>query len=99
MWIVKLTVQPHRAAEPTEHEVRIASNRVGDLFVNSEYRWDVLERLMANGTLLRIDIDFKPSLNGVKRIEKTDRGLYYLTIDRVRVGREYRERKDAWASV
>lgn len=99
MWIVTLTVQPHMEAEPSDHEVKIYSNRVEDLFSNEHFRWKVLQRLMDNGTLLRIAIDFKPSLNGVKRIEKDDRGLYYLTIDRVRVSRAYTERGDAWALV
>jgi hypothetical protein len=96
MWIITLCGQDHKG-EQYEHSVRIFSNRFEDLLENPEFRWPMLESLMEKGSLGRVQIDFRPSLNGVRRIIKDERGLYHLTIDNVIVSRGYADRGEAWA--
>lgn len=97
MWLVSLTARI--AGELKTETVKVKSNRVEKLFENDRYQWGRLEKAMQSGSLVKISIDYKPGLHGTPRIEKDEfDGLFYLTIDRVRVGHGYIERADAWSS-
>lgn len=94
MWIVKVT--PTRD-DVSPAELKLNGNSPNVLFDGKFFRWSVLEKLMATGQLAKVEIDYKPSLCGVRRIRKIG-DLYYLTVDNVIASRGYEERGDAWAS-
>lgn len=99
MWF--LTVTPSQTAvkagaEP--HTLRIPGNSVNDLLIgNADFRWSVLESLMEKGLLQRVEIDYRPSMYGVKGVKKIG-DLYYLTVDREIASRGFATRREAWES-
>lgn len=99
MWLVTV-----KSVDKDEHTLKIYSNSIDDLFDGKHFRWEILNGLMEKGILEQVRIDFKPSLNGVRRIKRitvcengTKRYRYIPTIDNVIVGKAYVDRQDAWA--
>lgn len=94
MWIVTVTPADQNASPA---ELKIDHNSPDALFDGKFFRWSILEKLMESGQLRKVEIDFRPTLYGVKRIRKLD-GKFYLTVDNVIASRGYEERGDAWAA-
>ena len=97
MWIVKLTGTDARGEE-YEQGIRIPENSIHALLENREYRWEMIELLLARGVLRRVEIDFLPA-DGVRRIYESPDGKYYPKIGDRLVRQAYAKRGDAWAAM
>jgi hypothetical protein len=58
-WFVKLTARSN-SGQIGEEFVRVDGDRVEDLLYNDSYKWKNLSKMLDRGTLIRVDIDFKP---------------------------------------
>lgn len=61
MWLVKLTVRSPLSGRVGETEVRVPGDDADDLLFNQDFKWKHLDAMLNRGTLLRVDIDFRPS--------------------------------------
>lgn len=65
-WFVRMVSRDGISGERREHVVRVPGDSALDFLDNDEYRWKVLERMMDKGSLIRVDIDYRPSNGGMQ---------------------------------
>lgn len=97
MWIVKLT-GTDASGEEYEQGIRIPGDGALRLLENPEYRWEMVELLLARGAVKKVEIDFIPG-DGPRRIYESPDGFYYPKIGDRLVRQAYRRRGDAWAAM
>lgn len=97
MWRVTLTGRDHKGQD-YEHVVRIFSNRWQDLIENEHFRWEMLDELLKRGSLKRVHVDFRPNMQGSRKVRKEEDGLFYVFVNGAPITRGYADRGDAWAA-
>lgn len=60
-WIVRLTAREQLTGSVGEHIVRVEGDRAHDLLNGPEFKWKHLEKMMERGSLLKVEIDYRPT--------------------------------------
>lgn len=61
MWFVRMTARSSLSGRVNESVIRIPGDRAEDLLNNGEFKWKHMDAMMQRGTLLKIEIDYKPT--------------------------------------
>lgn len=97
MWRLTLTaVDPRNRDETVQHTVTVFGDDAASLLDNSEYRWSILCKMMDNGTLRSVHIDYRPPREREpRRIKKIDGRFFQMHGDKI-TSPGFSERRDAW---
>lgn len=98
MWLVLLTPSA-KARDAGAKEVILTSqgNESKYLFREREIHWSAINKMMDEGLIDKVTIDYKPSPQlGIRRIHRTADGKFVQTRDNVICSPAFTERQHAW---
>lgn len=61
MWFVRLTAKSSLSGRVDEDVFSIPGDTAHELLYDGQYKWTHLDAMLERGTLLKIEIDYKPT--------------------------------------